>query len=485
MESTKTQKMVLAAMLAALGMILNLIEIPYPFAPWLNLDLSEIVVLVAISTLGFIPALFVCICKFVVSILFKGPVGPMAIGQIAALIASLSICVTYSLLARKIDPEKNLKNYFLDMVLTMLVFAFIMFVINYFFVTPTYLMQKPTWYTNLPFAVDIQAFNQQYGSNISIPKFLSFLSPYGQAIFIIYFPFNFIKGIITGIVYYLVRPVEKSLKVNILKKLRLLLFFYSDYYVIMARDGGKMTYSRVKKYQELRDGLKEEVGISKEKYVEPVQNDDDDDDFLSFMKKDKEEKEVNLEDTLTETKTFEQMREEGSAELDKALKSAKESVGKQDQYNTRMDILSKIREPEKNTIKIDSVESYATQEFAKGMFVNNKVEEEPKEKMTFMEKLAAMSPEEDVKKAEEFLQQESEEVEEKQAEEITETKEIVETIEENPVEDIEENDTFIEDEEIIENKGESKAVKVMNVIIVILVIIFIALLGVILYQSFF
>ena len=81
-------------------------------------------------------------------------------------------------------------------------------------------------------------------------------------------------------------------------------------------------------------------------------------------------------------------REEGSAELDKALKSAKESVGKQDQYNTRMDILSKIREPEKNTIKIDSVESYATQEFAKGMFVNNKVEEEPKEKMTFMEKIS-------------------------------------------------------------------------------------------------
>ena len=81
--------------------------------------------------------------------------------------------------------------------------------------------------------------------------------------------------------------------------------------------------------------------------------------------------------------------------------------------------------------------------------------------------------------------EESEEVEEKQAEEITETKEIVETIEENPVEDIEENDTFIEDEEIIENKGESKDVKVMNVIIVILVIIFIALLGVILYQSFF
>ena len=141
MESTKTQKMVLAAMLAALGMILNLIEIPYPFAPWLNLDLSEIVVLVAISTLGFIPALFVCICKFVVSILFKGPVGPMAIGQIAALIASLSICVTYSLLAQKID-RKEFKNIF-RYGLTMLVFAFI-YVCHQLFLCDTYLFNAKT-----------------------------------------------------------------------------------------------------------------------------------------------------------------------------------------------------------------------------------------------------------------------------------------------------------------------------------------------------
>lgn len=120
----------------------------------------------------------------------------------------------------------------------------------------------------------------------------------------------------------------------------------------MAWDGGKMTYSRVKKYQELRDGLKDEVAISKENRQEKPQVEEEDD-FLSFMKKDKkDEKEVNLEDTLTEAKTFEQMREESSKELDRALKSAKESVGKQDEYNTRMDILNKIREPEKRTIKI-------------------------------------------------------------------------------------------------------------------------------------
>ena len=79
----------------------------------------------------------------------------------------------------------------------------------------------------------------------------------------------------------------------------------------MAWDGGKMTYSRVKKYQELRDGLKDEVAISKENRQEKPQVEEEDD-FLSFMKKDKkDEKEVNLEDTLTETKTFEQCVKKG------------------------------------------------------------------------------------------------------------------------------------------------------------------------------
>lgn len=253
----------------------------------------------------------------------------------------------------------------------------------------------------------------------------------------------------------------------------------------MAWDGGKMTYSRVKKYQELRDGLKEEVAISKENRQKKPQVDEEDD-FLSFMKKDKnDEKEVNLEDTLTEAKTFEQMREESSKELDKALKSAKESVGKQDEYNTRMDILNKIREPEKRTIKIDSVEDFATEEFSRGMFINQKdeakeesEEERLKEKISLMEKLASKSTEEDTKKTEDVLKQEV--VEEK--EEMVEDEPVEEEIEEEAIEEqIIEN----EDEEENDEPKESKVIKVMNVIIVLLVIIFIALLGTIIYQSFF
>lgn len=212
MEITKTRKLVLSAALAALGMILGLLEIPYPFAPWLNLDLSEVVVIMAISMLGFKSALFVCVCKFLVSILFKGPVGPIAIGQITALIASLTICCVYYFLSQNLKLKKEWLTYIINMFITMLIFAIVLFILNYLFVTPTYLMQKPTWYSELPFALDINSFNQQYGTNISVPGFLNFLSPYGQAIFIIYFPFNFIKGIISAIVYYIVRPIESKFK---------------------------------------------------------------------------------------------------------------------------------------------------------------------------------------------------------------------------------------------------------------------------------
>ena len=176
METTKTRKLVLSAALAALGMILGLLEIPYPLAPWLNLDLSEIVVIMAISMLGFKSALFVCVCKFFVSILFKGPVGPIAIGQITALIASLTICCVYYYLSRHLKLQKEWQSYAVNMIITMFVFAMVMFILNYLFVTPTYLTQKPTWYTDLPFVLDINSFNQQYGTNMSVPGFLSFIS---------------------------------------------------------------------------------------------------------------------------------------------------------------------------------------------------------------------------------------------------------------------------------------------------------------------
>lgn len=212
MKNNKTREIVLAALLTAMALVLGVIEIPYPFAPWLQFDLSEVIILMAISLLSLRYTIFIIFAKFMVSIFIKGPVGPLAIGQISALIASLSIALSYYCFMKIIPFRKQIIKKGIALVCSMSVFALVMFIINYYFVTPTYLMNQPTWYTQLPYILDIDAFNSVYGTNMTVPAILSGLSAYGQAIFIIYFPFNFLKGMICGIVYMFVSPVEKYWK---------------------------------------------------------------------------------------------------------------------------------------------------------------------------------------------------------------------------------------------------------------------------------
>ena len=191
-----------------------------------------------------------------------------------------------------------------------------------------------------------------------------------------------------------------------------------------------MNSSRVNKYRDLRAGLKEEAGINRENIEDTIDIIDDieDDDFLATINRSfkQEEKDLpDINDTLTEAKTFEQMRQESSEEINRALRSAKVSVGKEAQYNTRMDILNKIREPEKQVVHIDNLDNINTSEFSKGYFVNQeesvvtKAEEEKKaakKKMTLMERLASMSPEEDAKKAKLVMDEVQEEAEQKENE---------------------------------------------------------------------
>ena len=191
-----------------------------------------------------------------------------------------------------------------------------------------------------------------------------------------------------------------------------------------------MNSSRVNKYRDLRAGLKDEAGINRENIEDTIDiiDDSEDDDFLATINRSfkQEEKDLpDINDTLTEAKTFEQMRQESSEEINRALRSAKVSVGKEAQYNTRMDILNKIREPEKQVVHIDNLDNINTSEFSKGYFVNQeesvvtKAEEEKKaakKKMTLMERLASMSPEEDAKKAKLVMDEVQEEAEQKENE---------------------------------------------------------------------
>lgn len=246
-------------------------------------------------------------------------------------------------------------------------------------------------------------------------------------------------------------------------------------------------------------------------------------------------KKKEIEDTLTEAKTFEQMRQESSEEIDRALRSAKVSVGKEAQYNTRMDILNKIREPEKQVVRIDNFDNVETSQFSKGYFVKQDKEEivetpedvvakEVKKKMTLMERLASMSPAEDAKKAKDILEEKNDILENKIPKEenqklTNETDTLQQTasledmlrqIKEKDQREVEKvlqqkeadsniktikNETTAQTEnkenkigsrvEVVEEKKNERIVNVLNYIIIFLVVVFIGLCGMIGYQLFF
>lgn len=229
----------------------------------------------------------------------------------------------------------------------------------------------------------------------------------------------------------------------------------------------KMT--RVKKYKDLRENMKEEVPIERQEIVETVE----DDDFLSFLPK---KEEVNLEDTLMNPLSYETL-EDTSDEVKEALNMAKLNVGK-DQYNTRLDILNKIKNDDKK---------YDEDEFKDIDFSNGHVVNEPQKKMSLLEKLASMSPEEDVKELEKFEQQQKQEETKEVKEPIIEEpkEEIIEETKEEKIElftDLMEEDNDFEEEE--EEKSD-KLLTVLNVIIIILIIVFICFIGLLAYQVYF
>jgi hypothetical protein len=205
--------------------------------------------------------------------------------------------------------------------------------------------------------------------------------------------------------------------------------------------------TRVQKYKELRDSMKEEVSIERNKVTTDEEGEDD---FLSFLKNEDEEN----NDTLKSPLSYETL-DDDSVEVKEALNQAKVNVGK-NQYNTRLDILNKIKNEEKK----EEVE----EDLSAGHVVNGS-----QKKMSLLEKLASMSDDE-------------EEVEYEEDVKVYNKHEAKEETKVEEVEDIEEQ--YEEFKENNEEKGD-KLLTVLNVIIIVLIIAFLALIGLFIKQLLF
>ena len=188
-----TKNLVLLAGLIALGAILMSIEIPYPPAPFLKFDLSELVILLTVEIFGLLPAILVAAFKSLIHVMIFGITTPMSIGTITAFIASVTIAILYVL------TKKYLKgNHFgikaFRIIITIAGFSAVLTICNYFFITPIYF--GGLWFTDVRDWATLSSF---------IPG-LPFDLGYGAAIAFVYIPFNALKGLLVLSVYEIIAP---------------------------------------------------------------------------------------------------------------------------------------------------------------------------------------------------------------------------------------------------------------------------------------
>lgn len=190
----KTKKITFIALLSALAVVFTLYEISYPFVPWLKFDISELVILFATSLLGLIPAVIIGFIKTGMQ-LFTGDATPYNIGEITALIASLSFAISFYF-------TKNL-NLILRLVIVSVVFTTVMVLLNFFISTPVYFAQSFDYKEVINMGVEMEVFN----TTIKVTDTASYL----KLILLMYVPFNLVKASVISIIYILTeKPIQKA-----------------------------------------------------------------------------------------------------------------------------------------------------------------------------------------------------------------------------------------------------------------------------------
>lgn len=191
MKNSRTQKMTYIALFSALAFILMLFDFPLPFfPPFLKFDLSDVFIFLSSFVVGPLGMIAVIVIKNVLHWLIRGAELGLPVGQLASILSSLAYCLTaYVVLKMSKSNEIKAKDLVLPLIAGTLMMTLVMFIANYYFITPFY------------FAI----------GNMSLPE-----NYFGYML--MYIPFNIIKATIVSIVILIAFPYVQKILVNSLKK---------------------------------------------------------------------------------------------------------------------------------------------------------------------------------------------------------------------------------------------------------------------------
>ena len=191
------------AMLSALGFVLMAFaQFPYPLAPWLKIEVSEIVTIIAYALYGLPGGLAVALIKTLLNLAVHGPVG-LGIGDLTAFITScmfiLGLFITSHLLKWF---KKGLGFRVLSYLVVALLVTFVLTVLNAVVITPSYLsVFGPNPHFSTCFDEGVIQSTTEYltgnsGATVNGWTYIGVISS-------IYVPFNLMKAGICLIVYEL------------------------------------------------------------------------------------------------------------------------------------------------------------------------------------------------------------------------------------------------------------------------------------------
>lgn len=189
------------AMLSALGFVLMAFaQFPYPFAPWLKIEISELMTLIAYALYGFPGAIIVAIVKTLLNLAVHGPVG-LGIGDLTAFITSCVFIFGIFLTSHLFKWfKKGFGFRVLSYLVIILIVTFALTLLNAIVITPSYL----TVYG--PNAHFTTCFNEGVIQNVS--AFLTGKKDvvYNGGMYLgiicsIYVPFNLMKAAMCCILY--------------------------------------------------------------------------------------------------------------------------------------------------------------------------------------------------------------------------------------------------------------------------------------------
>ena len=193
--------MCIIAMLSAIGFVLMAFaQFPYPLAPWLKIEVSEIVTIIAYALYGLPGGLAVAIIKTLLNLAVHGPVG-LGIGDLTAFITSCMFILGLFLTSHVFKWfKKGLLFRILSYVFVAFLVSTTLTVLNAIVITPSYLSvfgPNPHFSTCFDPGV-IQQVTKQF-TGVNDPNINGW--QYFGVICSIYYPFNLMKVAACCLVY--------------------------------------------------------------------------------------------------------------------------------------------------------------------------------------------------------------------------------------------------------------------------------------------